>query len=209
MSEFAYVIDDDEAVRVSLRALLGAQGERVVVAFASAEAFLAELDDRPAGVLLLDLHMPGMSGMALLNRLGQDLARFPAIVVTGRGDVPLAVKAMLAGAIDFLEKPYEHQALFAAVDRGFASLRASENIVLRQQQARARIGHLSPREREVLMLLVDGASNRAMADQLGLSVRTVEVHRANLMAKLNVTSLPAAINLVHAAGMVDAETRSS
>lgn len=204
MSEFAYIVDDEEAVRVSLRALLGTRGDRIVTGFASAEAFLADIGEREAGVLLLDLHMPGLSGLQLLKRIEAERDRFPTIVVTCRGDVPLAVQAMRLGAVDFLEKPYDHQALFAAVDRAFASLRETEATTVRKQQARTRIGGLSPREREVLMLLVDGASNRDMAEQMGLSVRTVEVHRANLMAKLNAPSLPAAIHLVHAAGLIDA-----
>lgn len=202
MSEFAYVIDDDEGVRVSLRALLGARDNRLVLSFASAEAFMVGLETREPGVVLVDIHMPGMSGMELLTSLQPWRDRFPVVVMTGQGDVPLAVKAMQLGAIDFLEKPYDHHALFAAVDRGFEALQQVATVVSRTLAARERIDALSPRERQILAMLVAGDSNRVMAERLGLSVRTVEVHRANLMAKLGVPSLSGVINLAHAAGIV-------
>ncbi len=203
MSEFAYVIDDDEAVRLSLRTLLGARDNRLVMTFASAEAFLADIDQREGGVVLLDLHMPGISGLDLLARLAPMRDRFATIIVTGQGDVPLAVQAMRGGAIDFLEKPYDHHALFSAVDRGFALLEQSAGMAERVLAARRRVDALSRRELEVLRHLVAGASNRAMAEAMGLSVRTVEVHRANVMAKLEVSSLSRAIALAQIAGIAD------
>lgn len=202
MSQFAYVIDDEEAVRVSLRALLGVQGNRLVVTFPSADAFFETIADREPGVVLADLHMPGMSGIDLLIALQPFGARFPVIMVTGQGDIPLAVKAMRLGAVDFLEKPYDHQALFNAVDHGFDLLAKSASGRERETIARAKIATLSRREREILDLLINGASNRGMADQLGLSVRTVEVHRAKVMAKLDASSLSAAINLAYCAGII-------
>lgn len=202
MSQFAYIIDDEEAVRVSLRALLGTRGNRLILTFASADAFLEQLAEREPGVILLDLHMPGMSGTDLLARLNPVRARFPTIMITGQGDIQLAVKAMRLGAIDFLEKPYDPEILFEVVDRGFEQLDKSSSQREREAEARAKIKTLSPREREILDLLIAGASNRSMADDLGLSVRTVEVHRAKVMSKLDVSSLSGAINLAYTAGII-------
>jgi two-component system response regulator FixJ len=194
-------VDDEEAVRASLRALLGTYANRVVLMFASAEAFLESIAERESGVLLLDLHMPGMNGVELLERMAPWRERFPTVMVTGRADVPLAVKAMRLGAIDFLEKPYDHHALFDAVDRGFAALEhnAAANAVA--ERARARVATLSPRELQVMEMLISGATNRQMAEALELSVRTIEVHRANLMHKLEAPNLSAVINTGRAAGM--------
>ncbi len=201
MAQFAYVIDDDAAVRASLRALLTARDNQLVMAFSCGEAFLDDLDSREGGVVLLDLHMPGMSGMHVLEQMAAHRSRFPTIMLTGRGDVPIAVQAMRLGAVDFLEKPYDHKALFAAIDRSFARLDSMAQADERRSAAQQLIGMLSAREHEVLTLIVEGASNKAMAEQLGLSVRTVEVHRANVMAKLNVSSVSAAVHLTYAAHM--------
>ncbi len=202
MGQFAYVIDDEEAMRASLRALLATRDNLLMMTFASADAFLTGIVHRKPGVVLLDLNMPGRSGLDVLATLSPMRDRFPTIMVTGQGDVPVAVKAMRLGAIDFLEKPYDHHALFEAVDRGFAELDRAAGAASRAQAARERIALLSPRERQILALLVGGLSNRMMAEHLGLSIRTVEVHRAKVMAKLDVPSLPAAVNLAHAAGLV-------
>jgi len=204
MAEFAYVIDDEDAVRASLRALLGTAANRIVLTYADGESFLAEIEEREPGVVLIDLHMPGMSGMEIVARLASLKDRFPAIVVTGQGDIPLAVQAMRSGAIDFLEKPYESQAMFAAVDRGFALLAQQAAQSMRRHQAQDRLAQLSARERDIFDLLVSGASNKDMAVRLGLSVRTVEVHRAHVMEKLEAESLPAVLHLAYAAGAMSA-----
>lgn len=203
MKETIYVIDDEEVVQESLQALLGVKGSRRVMTFGSALDFLEEFEKHQPGVILLDLHMPGMSGIELLVRLSGHQNRFPVIMVTGQGDVPLAVRAMRLGAIDFLEKPYDHNALFDTIDRAYGVLRQHQGREANIRAAQARIEVLSRREREVLLKMADGFSNREMADQMGLSVRTVEVHRANVMDRLKVASLPEAVKLVIAAGLVD------
>lgn len=202
MSRFVYIVDDEEAVRASLRALLATQPNLIVQPFSGGEQFLAEIDEREAGVVLLDIHMPGMSGMAVMRELQPLAGRFPTIIITGQGDVQLAVQAMKLGAIDFLEKPYGHQALFAALELGFSGLERARDEGDRKNGALSRINLLSSRERQVFGLLIDGNSNKAIAEQLTLSVRTVEVHRANLMGKLAVGSLPEAIRLAFTAGIV-------
>jgi two-component system response regulator FixJ len=199
MKRFAYVIDDDEAVRASLRALLAARDDRIVVCFASGDAFLNDIDQREPGVVLLDLHMPGMSGMDVLTEMAAWPDRFATVMVTGQGDVPRAVQAMQMGAIDFLEKPYDHQALFNSVDRGFDLLDRAGANATRARAARELILGLSRRERQIVELMIDGKSNRGMAEALDLSVRTVEVHRANVMAKLNASSLSDVIHMAYAA----------
>lgn len=203
MSCTVYVVDDDEAVRLSLQALVGTRPATLVETFASGDDFLAAIESRERGVVLLDLHMPGTSGIDILAALVPLQRRFPVVMVTGQGDIALAVQAMRLGAVDFLEKPYDHELLFAAIDRSNDQILEGRAIDERSDGARRRIAELTRREREIFDLMVDGASNRAMADRLGLSVRTVEVHRANLLAKLELPSLSAVIRLAYVAGIRD------
>lgn len=195
-----FVVDDDEAARDSLTILLEASGFRVA-AFASAEAFLATHDPGRRGCALIDVRMPGMDGLQLQRELRARDIGLPAIVITGHGDVPLAVAAMKAGAIDFIEKPYAETALLEAVRRGLAFADEVGREARLAAVARERIGRLTPREREVLIQLVHGHPNKAVARNLSLSPRTVEIHRARVMEKLEAKSLPEVVRLALAAGI--------
>jgi two-component system, LuxR family, response regulator FixJ len=200
MNETIILVDDDEAVRDSLQGLLEAQGYAVIT-HASAEAFLAADQPRPAACALVDLRMPGMGGLALLEHLARGNAQLPVVVVTGHGDVPLAVKAMKAGAVDFIEKPYSREAILdvvrAALDRG----RKGEPDGAAVAETITRIATLTPRERDVLEELVVGRPNKIIAHQLQISPRTVEIHRANLMKKMQADSLSHLIRMALAAGV--------
>lgn len=203
MSKFVYVVDDEAAVRDSLRTLIGTRGNLLIQAFASGEAFLDVLADRESGVVLLDMHMPGPSGIDVLRALADAPQRFAAVIITGQGNVPLAVQALRLGAIDFLEKPYRPEALFDALDRAFADLDQSADHDRVRAISRSKLQSLSEREREVLMLLIDGASNKLVADRLGIALRTAELHRANLMTKLGAPNLSALFHLALVAGLFE------
>jgi len=187
-----HVIDDDAAVRLSLERLLGSMGF-TAVSYATPGAFLLEAPRLVGGCVLLDVKMPGMSGLEVQARLKAIGFIPPIIVMTGQGDIQTAVLAMKAGAFDFLEKPYGDEVLLAAIE---AALAAPPDDHIRQAMESAqRIARLSPREREVLDALVAGASNKVIAFDLGLSVRTVEVHRARMMERLGTRQLSEAIRL--------------
>jgi two-component system response regulator FixJ len=201
MADTVFVIDDDDAVRDSLQALLEAQGY-AVGAHASAEDFLAAY--RPAGsgaCALVDLRMPGMDGLGLLDRLARDNVRLPVVVVTGHGDVPLAVKAMKAGAVDFVEKPYSNEAILGVVRQAIERGRQGEVGDAALAENSARIAALTPRERDVLEQLVVGRPNKIIAHELQISPRTVEIHRANLMKKMQADSLSHLVRMALSAGL--------
>jgi two-component system response regulator FixJ len=187
-----HVVDDDEAVRQSLAFLLGSAGLAVRL-YDSAAAFLAGLSEVRTGCLITDIRMPGMTGLELLNALNARGCGLPTIVITGHGDVPLAVQAMKAGAVDFIEKPFDQETLLgavhAALDRGGLGASAEEPIVA------ARLASLSARERQVLEGLIAGHSNKTIAHNLSISPRTVEVYRANLMTKMEAKSLSELIRM--------------
>lgn len=207
MVRFVYIVDDEEDVRNSLRALLGARPNWMATGYASGDAFLDGVESREDGVVLLDIRMPGTSGMDVLRTLRPLSARFPVVMVTGSGDVRSAVDSMKLGAVEYVEKPYQPQQLFDAIDLGFKTLDEAREREQLRSDALKLIGRLSPRERSVLDLLIDGAPNKVIADRLGLSVRTVEVHRANLMDKLEANSLSAVLRLAFHAGVVGVESR--
>jgi two-component system response regulator FixJ len=188
-----YIVDDDRAVRRSLQQLLNAAGFQTV-SYATPNSFLASAPSLPAGCVLIDLHMPEMGGLELQAHLLRVKADLPVIVVTGQGDVQSAVRAMKAGAADFIEKPYTDDVLIgaieAALDSGGPRDRTSETV-----SAKALIETLSPRERQVLDALVAGHANKTIAFDLGISVRTVEVHRARMMDRLGVRQLAEAVRL--------------
>src|ERR1700722_3829036 len=187
-----HIVDDDAAVRRSLERLLEAM-EFAPVSYPSPEEFLLAAPHLSEGCVLLDVKMPRIDGLevqARLIRLGFSL---PIIVITGQGDIQTAVRAMKAGACDFLEKPYEDAILLESIEAAFASAPADR--VQQVQDAALRIGRLSPREKEVLDALVAGAPNKVIAFDLGLSVRTVEVHRARMMERLGTRQLAEAIRL--------------
>lgn len=194
-----HVVDDEEAVRRSVGFLLRTSGYHVAL-YPSGVAFLSERHVEP-GCILLDVRMPGMDGLAVQRELAARGVALPVIVLTGHGDVTTAVQAMKAGAVDFLEKPFEKAALIAAIDTGFARLDSMDSAAAAASRAEVRLAVLSPRERDVLAGLARGLPNKTIAFGLGISPRTVEVHRANLMTKLDVRSLSDALRLAFAAGL--------
>jgi two-component system response regulator FixJ len=192
-----HVVDDDPAMRDSLRMLLASAGF-LVRTHDSAEAFLAEV---PAamGCVLTDVRMPEVSGIELQRRLRDQGSPLPVIVMTGQGDIAIAVQAMKAGAVDFLEKPFSEDVLFKAISRAIAESKKLREVGAALEQATARLAALTLREREVLDLLVTGQPNKAIARELGVSPRTIEVHRARVMEKLQVHSLADLVRLTLAA----------
>jgi two-component system response regulator FixJ len=195
-----YVVDDDARMLESIALLLQLSGYAVQT-FASGVAFLSHLPKAQPGCVLLDLNMPEMTGMEVLRRLNAQGSRFAVVMLTGAADVALAVRAMKYGAVDFIEKPYNHDVLLAAVREGFGRL---DNIAAGEraiEDARIRIAQLSGRERDVLRRLLSGWPNKIIAYQLGLSTRTVEMYRANIMDKLQARGLPMAVRMGLAAGL--------
>ena len=183
-----YVVDDDDAVRDSVQWLLEASRYRVI-GFDSAEEFLAKHDPAAIAVAIFDVRMPGMSGLQLQEQLINRKSRLPIIFITGHGDVPMAVSTMKKGAVDFIEKPFDQAALKALVERMLADARAHASETERQRLSEALLGKLTPREQQVLERIVAGRLNKQIADDLGISIKTVEAHRANIMEKLNANTV--------------------
>jgi two-component system response regulator FixJ len=200
MTRTIYIVDDDDAVRASLHSLLSLQPDLVVRSYRSGDAFLEDVAELDPGVLLLDFHMPGATGLDVLRSI-RGRGNFASVVLTGQGNVGLAVQAMQAGALDFIEKPYEAEALLALVDNAFRQLEKDSEAAARVDAAKSRIGRLSPRETDVLKGLIEGRSNKIIAYELDISPRTVEIYRANLMDKLEVRSLSEALRIAFAAGL--------
>ena len=194
-----YLVDDDEAIRRSASFMLKTSGFEVET-FASGIDFLKEARGLDPGCVLLDVRMPEIDGLAVQAELKARGIALPVIVMTGHGDVTVAVAAMKAGAIDFLEKPFEKAELMAAMDDGFARIDHSGHGAERGALAITRLKTLTPRECDVLRGLVNGLPNKTIAYDLGISPRTVEIHRAHLMAKLEVRSLAEALRVAFAAG---------
>ena len=194
-----YVVDDDDAVRDSLQWLLEASRYRVL-GFDSAEKFLAEHDPDAIAVAIVDVRMPGMSGLELQDELLARGVPYPIIFITGHGDVPMAVSTMKKGAVDFIEKPFDQDALRTLVERmlGEARTRASETE--RRRISEALVAKLTPREQQVLERIVAGRLNKQIADDLGISIKTVEAHRANIMDKLNANTVADLMRTVLAGG---------
>jgi FixJ family two-component response regulator len=197
--ERVYVVDDDPAVRRSLWRLLRSGGYEVA-SFASAEEFLEKLEVDAAGCAVLDLAMPGLDGLALQRRLAEREVPMPVLFLTGRGDIPASVKAMKAGAEDFLTKPVDERVLFAALQRAFERGRREREEQRRLSDARERLEALTPREREVLDGVVGGRLNKQIAGALGISEKTVKVHRARVMEKLGASSVAELVRLADRAG---------
>ena len=183
-----YVVDDDEAVRDSVQWLLEGQDFRVR-SFESSEVFLARYDPREVACLIVDIRMDGMSGLELQDRLIERNSPLPMAFITGHGDVPLAVDTMKKGALDFIQKPFKEEQLVPLVERMLEQARAS---FAEQQQAASRdalLAKLTGREAQVLERIVAGRLNKQIADDLGISIKTVEAHRANIMEKLNANTV--------------------
>jgi len=195
---FVHVVDDDKAARESLRWLLESVGHRVIC-YASANEFLEAYSGTP-GCLILDVRMPGMSGLELQREVAQRGWCLPIIVVTGHGDVPMAVRAMRAGAIEFLEKPYNDQALLDRVKQGLSIASAQWETNRITNVIRTRYSTLTRREREIALLVSAGKANKVIASDLGLSCKTVEVYRANMMAKMRARG---AVELVQMLALID------
>lgn len=203
MPGVVHVVDDEEPVRRSLAMLLESAGYDAPT-YSGAAPLLTACGPKGQGLapgcVVLDVRMPGMDGLTLMEELARRGVVVPVVVVTGHADVPLAVRAMRAGAVDFLEKPYTEERLLEAVEKALtADTQASQRRV-ETTKAMTQVATLSPREREVLQALVDGKANKVIAHDLGISPRTVEVHRANLMDKLGARSLPELVRIGLAAG---------
>lgn len=190
-----YVVDDDDAVRSSLRLLLKSVG-LPTVAHASAQEFLATWDDEQPGCLVLDVRMPGMSGIELQSELNQRGAIIPVIFISGHGDIPMAVEAIQHGAFDFLQKPFRDQELIDRVQRALTSDAEHRQLLQQRETLRHRFDSLTPREQEVLQLVTQGKANKVMAGDLGVSQRTVEIHRARVMEKMGAQSLAQLVRMV-------------
>ena len=198
-----HVIDDDEALRESLAFLLRA-AQLEVKSYASARTFLDELPDESLGCVITDVRMPEISGIDLLRRLKDLKIGVPVIVVTGHGDVALAVEAMKIGAADFFEKPFDDELLLASVRSALQEQEGQKKRYAERAEIESRIAALSPRERDVLRGLVEGRANKQIAFDLGISPRTVESYRANLMNKMQADSLSDLVRMALVAGMLGA-----
>jgi two-component system response regulator TtrR len=183
-----YVVDDDEGVRDSLQYLLEAS-QYLVYTFASAEHFLAQFDPHAIAVLVLDVRMPGMSGLQLQEELLARKATLPIVFVTGHGDVSMAVATMKKGAVDFIEKPFNQADLKALVDRLLVQARERAAAAERERMNAALLARLTTREQQVLERIVAGRLNKQIAADLGISIKTVEAHRANIMDKLEANTV--------------------
>ncbi|MDK9704452.1 MAG: response regulator [Sulfuritalea sp.] len=183
-----FIVDDDLAVARSLHWLIDTVRLRVET-FSSAQAFLDGFDASKPGCLVLDVRMPGMSGLDLQERLAAQRINIPIIFITGHGDVQMAVRAVQAGAFDFVEKPFNDQDLLDRIQKAIAFNSGERDKEAQRAQLRALFAGLTPREREVLDMVVEGMSNKAVANALGLSAKTVEVHRAKVMEKMRARSV--------------------
>lgn len=197
-----YLVDDELAVRRSISFMLKTAG-MAVETFESGEAFLKVAAGLEPGCVLLDVRLGGIDGLAVQQLLRERGIMLPVIIITGHGDVGLAVRAMKAGAVDFIEKPFEKATLIGAIAQAQLHNQGLEHIHRLAAAAQAQLNVLTPRERDVLDGLVNGHSNKVVAYDLGISPRTVEIHRANLMAKLSVHSLSDALRIAFTARMTD------
>jgi two-component system response regulator FixJ len=195
-----HVVDDDEAIRDSLSFLLKSAGRRVKT-YASAQAFLNARREAGTGLLITDVRMPGMTGLELVQRLRSTGYDRPIIMITGHGDIPLAVEAMRAGVSDFIEKPFDDELLLHCVEAALARAAPSSDEDERIKALRRRYEALAPRERDVLEGVVAGKANKVIAYDLGISPRTVEVYRASLMTKMAAGSLSELVKMALALGV--------
>ena len=197
-----YVIDDDEAMRDSLNFLLDAAGFKVTL-FETALSFLEALPGLDFGCVVSDVRMPGLDGIELLKRMKAGNSTFPIVIMTGHGDVPLAVEAMKLGAVDFLEKPFDDDRLIGMIE---AAIRQAEPAAKGEAvtlDIASRIATLSPRERQVMDGLIAGLSNKLIARDYDISPRTIEVYRANVMTKMQASSLSELVRLAMRAGILN------
>ena len=197
-----YVIDDDAAMRDSLNFLLDSAGFGVTL-FDDAQAFLDALPGLTFGCVLSDVRMPGIDGIELLKRMKAQQSPFPILIMTGHGDVPLAVEAMKLGAVDFLEKPFEDDRLTVMIESAIRQAEPTARSEAVAQDIAARVASLSPRERQVMEGLIAGLSNKLIAREYDIGPRTIEVYRANVMTKMQANSLSELVRLAMRAGMLN------
>ena len=195
-----YIVDDDEAIRRSAGFMLKTSGFRVST-YESGTTFLKDARSLESGCILLDIRMPGTDGLEVQRILRDTGVLLPVVIMTGHGDVSLAVQAMKAGAVDFIEKPFEKTMLLGALEVACGLLAKSAAVSNREKDAEAQLNVLTPRELDVLRGLANGLPNKTIAYDLGISPRTVEIHRANLMEKLGARSLSEALRVAFAAGL--------
>ncbi len=189
-----FVVDDDEAIRDSLDVLLKTVGLNATT-FGSGDEFLEAYDAGWEGCILLDIRMPGTSGMEVQKRLAESGCRLPIIFITGHGDIPMAVEAMHVGAFDFIQKPFRDQDLLDRIDEALAAREEQEQQSTRKQTIQKQFQTLTPREQEVMQLVVHGSANKVIAMDLGVSQRTVEIHRSRVMEKMQARSLAALVRM--------------
>lgn len=195
VGQVVFIVDDDRAVRDSLRLLLKSVGLNPLT-LGSAHEFLSVYDPAQPGCLVLDVRMPQMSGLEVQEQLNLRGAIIPVIFITGHGDIPMAVEAMQAGAFDFLQKPFRDQDLIDRIQRALERDRANRAALGQRGRLRERLESLTPREREVLSLVVAGKPNKIMAADLNVSQRTVEIHRARVMEKMGASSLAQLVRMM-------------
>jgi RNA polymerase sigma factor (sigma-70 family) len=189
-----YLVDDDAAVRHALGTFLSCAGY-TTRDFDSAEAFLESVDTMTSGILVLDQRMTGMTGLDLQQVLAERGMDLPIIFISGHGNVPLSVMAMKAGAMDFIEKPFSNEVLLANIQEAFRKLEVQEKERRRKQAITRRYETLTPREKEILAFIVEGTSNKDLAERLQISNRTIEVHRSRIMHKMQAASLPELVRM--------------
>ena len=199
-SQYVHVVDDDREVRRSLSFMLGS-AQFQSRPFASGSDLVESLDELQPGCVLLDIRMPEMDGFQVMSELASRGVDWPVVVMTGHGEVPVAVRAMKLGAVDFLEKPFEEDVLLGSLERAFGLLEERGAKAERRRTAQSRVAVLSSRELEILRGLMGGLSNKELARRLDISLRTVEMHRANVMQRLQVGSLAEALTLAVQAGV--------
>ncbi|MBR1364246.1 MULTISPECIES: response regulator FixJ [Bradyrhizobium] len=197
-----YVIDDDAAMRDSLNFLLDSAGFGVTL-FDNAQSFIDALPGLAFGCVVSDVRMPGLDGIELLKRMKAQQSPFPILIMTGHGDVPLAVEAMKLGAVDFLEKPFEDDRLTTMIESAIRQAEPAARSEAVTQDIAARVASLSPRERQVMEGLIAGLSNKLIAREYDISPRTIEVYRANVMTKMQANSLSELVRLAMRAGMLN------
>lgn len=197
-----FVVDDDVEVSRSLTLFLNSVGLEAR-GYTSGEQFLSEVEGLQPGCILLDIRMAGLDAFDVMKSLGSSRERLATIVMTGHGDIATAVKAMRSGAVDFIEKPFEEELILRAITRGFELLEHKVRVHARRTAALELVRTLTPRETEVLKGMIDGRPNKLLAHDLGISVRTVEVHRANIMDRLGAKSAAQVIRIAYDADLID------
>lgn len=199
-TKLVHIVDDEDTIRRSVSFMLKTSGYQVET-WPSGQAFLKEVRHAEHGCILLDIRMPEIDGLEVQSLLSERGVTMPIVIMTGHGDISIAIRAMKAGAVDFLEKPFEKAALLSAIAESFERIATASNAEMRAAEAEKVLGALTGRERDVLEGLAKGLPNKTIAYDLEISPRTVEVHRANLMIKLGVRSLSDALRIAFAAGM--------